>query len=132
MDESKLLAKLRNAKSALDAVIRELESKESVDIQPGLATCLYCNKPFAPGERILRQIHMRCYNEIYLAQQEGKVTFEQLEKLGKVGPPGKSGRKRKVRILDQLDLNSQKLKVAEPKVTYKPKETRDQDKDKKE
>jgi hypothetical protein len=59
--------------------------------QEGL--CRACLEPVLPGEKTIRDIHLRCYHATFRAVRAGKTTWADRLAEGKIGEVGPVGRK---------------------------------------
>lgn len=70
-------------------------TKEGLERQQRVARsgcCTSCEGPFAPGEKVKRGMHVRCYSAFVRARDAGKVTEQEFIKRGKMTEKPKRGR----------------------------------------
>ena len=56
--------------------------------------CPACGELLGENDTTQRGVHLRCYYATYRAVVAGKTTFEERQRQGKIGPPGRPGRKK--------------------------------------
>lgn len=54
--------------------------------------CLACGQPFIEGEKVRREMHIRCYDATWRAVRDGKTTWEERVKNGRAGEAKSPGR----------------------------------------
>ena len=88
-----MIKELNAAKKAIEAAIAQLTNRPAEEVEIG--KCLYCHKPIFAGETTPRGVHRGCYAFLRTRVQSGETTWERLQEMGRVGPLGRPGRKRK-------------------------------------
>jgi len=108
-----LVSQLENAMATIARVIEALRGpavEVSADVADRVARlsragkCLLCGESLDGEERVKRGLHARCYLTARTAIVRGETTEAQLIAEGRLGPPGKAGRRRReLPDLSELD-----------------------------
>ncbi len=106
MDTQQFIKRLESAIAELTALRSEMLSSgasvpATIEEEVRAGVCHYCKESLA-DDTVIRGLHQRCYRKVKRAIDEGHATEASFMQVGKLGPPGRQGRKPSQQMLDTL------------------------------